>query len=451
VDEAQTPNPQLVQWTSTENTGNFVVTGGGTYDIRLPQGSQAANCLVLFGTAHTFTGEGRVTDNLGNKWSQGPSVTSGTQLAFSFYVTNIVADTRVVHWSPANDTTLVSLSLYEFANCANSSVLDKSSTHSGSGTTITAGSLTPTASGDILIQWTYINGTVSDGAVSAFTVGSQPNIAWRLGTSDLGDAVAMQWGVYNSTSAINPTMRQTTSGDTAFLSIALALKTSTSGNYRPPGVRVIGIQHLDTSLTGNGSPLAIPFPTYGNAVCAGLYGSSTNVINTWTDNFGNIYEPAIISNQFGHYLSIYCASNAKTGGGMILTLTTSSLGAVDTIFLYDIVGAATTGMIGRTVTFGGVAPNHDPISLPTLSPVQSQDLFLFALGNDGNSVSWATGIYYVSTTFTGESGNNVPVDRNDGFAVFYSDAMLSVTPTWHWLQTTDIGGYNSIGVEIKHF
>src|SRR5204862_4246739 len=111
--------------------------------------------------------------------------------------------------------------VFEFDNAA---ALDASSCNAGTSTSITAGSLSPTAVGDLILQVSYAPTYASN---TSFTAGSQSNITWALAHTLLGDGSASQWGLYNSTSAITPTFTAGTANP--ILSCAGALRATPAG------------------------------------------------------------------------------------------------------------------------------------------------------------------------------------------------------------------------------
>ena len=88
-------------------------------------------------------------------------------------------------------------------------------------------------------------------SVSSFTAGSQSNITWQLLGTDLYDGTAAEAGVYNATSAINPTFTSGTSE--SFTSCAVALKAASAGTAPTQAFRIIHMLHQQHPKIGRES------------------------------------------------------------------------------------------------------------------------------------------------------------------------------------------------------
>src|SRR5262249_51435350 len=129
-----------------------------------------------------------------------------------YFASNVTQGTRMIrlHGSNSQASNAV-MSASEYYNVG---AVDTSSCAGAvNSTTISAGSITPTMPGDLLWQWT-VNASAGGswpGNTSSFAPGTESNIAWQLLGTDLYTGSAVQAGIYNSTSAINPTLTTGTS------------------------------------------------------------------------------------------------------------------------------------------------------------------------------------------------------------------------------------------------
>jgi hypothetical protein len=203
---------------------------GGTppYDYRCPtpELTTAGNTLIV---AFGFDASGgnqilNVSDEQGDPFTLDvTSPLSNNRELRVYRATNIAANSSWVnvqqtsgqlngYWQPM---------VFEIDNAA---TLDGASCNSGTSSSITAGQLSPTASGDLILQVSYAPTYASN---TSFSAGSQSSISWALAHTLLGDGSASQWGVYNSISPINPTFSAGASNP--FLSCALALQATSTG------------------------------------------------------------------------------------------------------------------------------------------------------------------------------------------------------------------------------
>jgi hypothetical protein len=187
----------------------------------------------------------------------------------------------------------------------------------GTGTSVTAGSLTPTMSGDLVYQ---VVSSLSRNQ-SSFTAGTQGNIAWNLLSADLMDGWAGQYGVYNSTSAVNPALTMGTSQKWA--SGAILLKTGTPGGV-PSGMRIVHLIHenipVNTSAGVTGNPFAnltsLQFPSSGNLLVAMIGGGNACTVTSITDTNQNTWTQAgatQIQAAGNDTVEAYYAGNAISG------------------------------------------------------------------------------------------------------------------------------------------
>src|SRR5262249_16139558 len=141
----------------------------------------------------------------------------------------------------------VSGTAWEFygTNCA----VEASASNVATSSSATCGSLAPATSGDLLFQYVFVSNSMFPTDTNSFASGTSGdgNIAWRLGFEDITDAgqAAAQYGVYRSTSVINPGITLSASID--FESVCVAMKPASQGADVPSGIQIRGIQH--TSIT----------------------------------------------------------------------------------------------------------------------------------------------------------------------------------------------------------
>jgi hypothetical protein len=433
---------QLVQHVSSSNTRggsgvNNTFTSPYCYHFQLPNYTTAGNAVVV---GFTFNGSATpsVHDDKGNAYSVRVNYFDSTDtqsigIATAF---NIVAGARLVSVcfsaDPGGYTQPMAT---EFANVVG--IDGSGSGTQGSGTSVAAGSLTPSTSGDLVYQVAF-SLSVNQ---SSFTAGSQSNISWSLLSADILDGWAAQYGTYNSTSAINPTFTMGTSQK--WLSAAVLLKTGTSGGV-PSGMRIVHLVHENipyhANAGGSGSPFPNPttvqFPSSGNLLVAMIGGGYLACTVTGvSDNSGNAWAQAgatqIQANN--DVTQAFYAGSANTSGNLRMTVSWSATDGDFTFFLYDVTGAAaspldtTGGATGSQSTAGN-------LTMPfTITPAEAGELIFTEVIWDYNTGAGLAGSGWLfdTNTFDGEDQSGPePIDQNNGWGHYVTTGTSPVSITW---------------------
>jgi hypothetical protein len=326
----------------------------------------------------------------------------------------------------------LAVSASEYYNVTLSSALDASNCYAASNsTTINAGNITPTASGDLL--WQFAAGANS-AAVSSFAPGSQSNVTWALNGTDILTGDATQAGVYNSTSTINPTFTSGTS--MPWDSCAIALKAASAGTPPSRAFHIVHMLHAQMSASAS-NPFAVQMPTSGNLIVVS-FSSGGNTISSMSSTPSNNWQQTGRAMIYGVTASqMYYAANAASSNSMKFSFTNSGSLTGSTYMIYDITGAATSPL---DVDSGGQGGDQNNIvtSLTTcsncLTPNASNELIL------GNFVqAWCTGVgitlpsgsYFDTATYNGNSINGPePVDQNNGWFHYYNSTVSSLSTAW---------------------
>jgi hypothetical protein len=438
VASAQTPT--LVQHVSCPNGRQFAnqQSSAPDYKCPLPEPSQAGNTLIVgvvgADAGATFT----LSDDKSNSWTLVKSVVDGNNAYVAVYVaTNVAAGTRFLNLHRSTvGADAVAMSASEYYNVSGA---DASSCNSGSNsTTITSGSMTPSVSGDLLWQWA-INaggGGSTPNSVSSFTVGSQSNITWQFNGTDIYDGDAVQAGIYNSTSAINPTFTSGTAE--TFTSCAVALKAGTAGNAPSQSFRVLHMLHQQMPQSAP-NPWPIQFAASGNLVVVSYISGgslitsiSSTPSNTWSST-GSAAGGASITAAS----QIYYSPNTSTSGKMSILFTRDNSASDATYMVYDFAGAASSPF---DVDSGGQTGNEPNIvgSLTTcsgcLTPSSTNEVII---GNQGQN--WCTaigvsapngGLFDVATDTVNSVNGPEYVDQNNGWFHYYNSNTSAITATW---------------------
>ncbi len=447
---AQTPT--LVQHVSCPNSGGAgsgiggAISSAPVYSCPLPEPSQAGNAIIL-GLISNNSGNPTwtVSDDKSNPWNPAGSTTDNQgNIIAVYYALNVAAGTRMLSvQSSAATQGYLAVSASEYYNVATTAALDAKSCSAGaSSKSIAAGSITPTASGDLLWQWAA---TANSSSVASIAAGSQSNITWQLNGTDIDDGDATQAGVYNSTTAINPTF--TSGTGQPFDSCVVALKAASAGNAPTKAFRIVHMLHeQETSSAPNTYP--VEMPTSGNLVVLSfisggnaITGISSVPANTWTAT------GAAISSGNQATSQIYYAANASNSNSMTLSIGQNGTMTGSTFMMYDFVGAATSPF---DVDSGGLSGDQQGAvtSLQScnscFTPSAANEAII---GNIGNAWCTATGLTAPSgglfdvATYTGNSVNGPEsVDQNNGWFHSYSSGASAISVTWTYICGSDAQG-----------
>ena len=434
-------SPTLVQHVTCPNSGPIGGGVGGynsptpSYNCPLPEPSQQGNALVVgFFSDNSGSPTWSVSDDKSNTWTLARSTTDNKgNIIAVYYALNVAAGTHMITVHNTGGTAgYLAVSASEYYNVASSSAFDAGNCYAGStSTSIAAGSITPSNSGDLLWQFAA---NADAAAVSSFTVGSQSNVAWALNGTDILTGDATQAGVYNSTAAINPTFTSGTSQ--SWDSCAMALKSASAGNAPSRAFRIVHMLHAQMPDTAS-NPFPVQMPTSGNLIVVSFI-SGGNTISSMSSSPTNTWQqtgPALVWGVTA--TQMYYAANAVTSNSMNFSFSNSGTLTGSTMMIYDITGAASSPL---DVDSGGQDGDQHSIvnSLTTcsncLTPNAANELIL---GNFGQAWCTATGItapngaYFDVATYNGNSINGPePVDQNNGWFHYYDSGVSPLSATW---------------------
>ena len=439
--------PTLVQHVQESNT---LSPGGGPswiggpnnrFTIYLPNPSQGGNCIVVgmrFDNSQlpTIT----VSDDKSNIYNLG-NVTTDSANANKFaiyYALNVAAGTRQIQvlLSSSTAATQFAVMATEFYNVAAATALDGNSGSSGTSSAITAGGITPTASGDLVYQIA----TQGTGSSVTYTAGSQSNITWSLLSADAQKPFVAQYGVYNSTATINPTMEQ--SGNVNFETSAILLKSASTGSPAPAGITVNRISHHSLWSANTGGPgystsENLQFPSVGPLLVAAVTtggGSLNDNVTGISDNNNNTWQscgPGL--NASNHTEHFYYTANANTGSTETLTVHSVNNTGDSTVLLYDISGASLTPCDTTGTASGNQTSPVTSMSGPTVTPTTSNGLVIAERQHYyGTIVSVSGTNMLLDASLYSQENVSGPenVDENGGFAHYYNSTTSPVTFNW---------------------
>jgi hypothetical protein len=441
---ASAQTPTLVQHVSCPNGRNpgGAQTSTPDYICPLPEPSQAGNALLV-GVTTSSGATLTVSDDKGNTWNQVDGGADGNGEVFSIYLAlNIAGGTRSIKLHRSSVTDNTSMSASEYYNIAPSSAVDAHHCNAGAASSsVSAGSITPTVSGDLLWQWAVNTGGGGGvpQSVSSFTSGSQPSISWQFLGTDVYDGAAVQAGVYNSTSAINPTFTSGTS--VGFDSCVMALKAANAGTASTQAFRIVHMLHQQHPKNA-ANPLPVQFPTSGDLLVVSYISGGSNISsissspsNTWAST-----GPAAGNETITALSQIYYAAGANTANNMTISVTRNDNARDGTLMMYDFVGAETSPFDKDS---GGQTANQTSTANPfttctnclTPSGVTGGNEVIIANAGwnfcTGTSVVAPSGGLFDAATDTGVSIDGPePADQNNGWMHYYTQSTSPISVTW---------------------
>ena len=441
---AQTPT--LIQDVNCPNSGDYGSGTGNTYTCALPEPVSATGNIVLIGIFSGNTSNSTVADDKSDTITNATAATDSDSNRIEVWYTYATAGTRTFTITPASTGGYVSVHLSEYFNVG---ALDTKNCHTAtsSSTSITAGSITPTASGDLLWQIAE-NDTVA--SVASFTASTQSNWAASLNKVSIHDGFGAQAGIYSSTAAINPTLTAGTSK--TYDSCVMALKPATAGGAPSARFRIVGLLH-EQMVSGQSSPQAIQFPTSGNHMIAISFeggniamclasgnpsgctsGISSSPSNAWAST-------GTASDATASVPQIFYVCSANTSNAMTISIPFEGPGPpYSTYLVYEIAGAAPTSCLDTDS--GVVSGNQTSIvsSLTTCSAcvTTSSASGELILGNFGQNDCTATAVtapsggLFDAAVYTGNNYNGPQnVDQNNGwFHAYSTSGSMAITSTY---------------------
>jgi hypothetical protein len=232
--------------------------------------------------------------------------------------------------------------------------------------------------------------------------------------------------------AISPSF--SASGSSTWGSVALALKSASTGTPPPAGIRIVHIQHtlLDSVYSGQNrpNPIVIQFPSSGNLL-VGTYNCGDVTIQSVSDGLGNNWSVPASAMTLGNGLTpaqIVYAANASTSSNLSgitvqLTGTTQS----DAMFvLYDVSGASSAPFETANAV-AGLQTTSSNLSTVSITPTVSNGLVICVGSIELNSINGTVGSGYVLdavvNAFDTDSASNPitsPLDENNPYAHIYN-------------------------------
>ncbi len=453
--------PTLVQHYYTGTNSPVRGLTATNYTFRLPNKTLSGNCLVMFLDYPSDVSVSSITDDGSNAWPAAAVTAdggSGNAKTSVFVLPNVAAGTRVITVTFGSAVAGIHAVFLEYYNVATSSPVGSSrssinTTHTG----IASGTLSPSpaVSGNLVLHYAIDNNGVAGGQNAANVTGWTAGSGWTMLGGDINSAhdaspFALQARLGDGTN-FNPTMTATQSGSDTFNAIAVEIKAASAGTAPAAGIRIIKQQfYVSTALSVPGSWTEF-FPAQGNLLVAAnvLGGSTTSAI---TDSNSNMW--TLAQNDPG-YPAIQYAQNPTTDSTLRVTVPLTNINSNTTIALWDITGAATSGVLAQSaVVADGAASNVSSFNnAPSITPVNQNGLILVVLAiGQGPMTGFASGApasaLFMPVTYPGETDFDT-FDNADGYAHnYYGTSLAQQNYNWTLIPKAS-NSYQVSAVEFK--
>jgi hypothetical protein len=425
-------------------TGGFPAAGNEI--INLPALAGANNAIIVgaMGSAGDVLS---VTDDRSDSYYVGAhqADTTNTQDVWLFYAIGVNANAHQITIAHTTSDSYTNAVAMVCTNVATSAALDVSTGANANSATIAAGSVAPNYSGDIFVQLFWNEYTLS--SITGVTAGSQSYINWALMAANDKYNYGMQWGDYNSTSAMNPTMSET--GQTGFATVAIGLRASAAGTAFPSGIQVTSEKSI---WFPSGSTLPrteqAPCPVGSNAMAVEWLGAATGVLSGITDSNGNTWTStgaAVCTTNAGGCSHAFYAQNATMSSSQALTFA----GTVDddSAIVYCLGGAKTSGMFDKTTTAIGAQSTAGNLTVGSITPTTSNGLILSVMSVSANTQAGVTspsGAVWDACLWSQQSVNSSGCDENNAWSHFLNPGTSAYSFTfspWSAFSTTAAGDW----------
>lgn len=460
------PTPILVNTYSSPNSrGNNGQDTATTYNIPLPENAIGGNCVgvaLRWSTSHSTPGGFTPTDDKGDTFYQVPENPNDTTNDYTMQVwmtPSVTAGAHIISipFGGNTATTFIQGITFQVANCGSTpgAITDGHTSNVSTGTEVTAGSLTPGNSGDLLLHFAFADdlgsgagGGLTPPSITSASLFSQSNISWALKHAELLDGALMQYGVYNSASAIDPEM--TVAPSATVMSIAIAIKGASAG-AQPSGIYIGGTQVVSLWSPKYGGPdypepSITQFPTTGNALVA-VVGAGCDITSIvygstpFTKRLTYTGAGASETEQVFDLLN-YTPDNTKQ-----ITITPDTSGCTTqngydydyTIVFYDVSAPTAYWVFDKTATASGnVVSCTSPCTLagPSITPSTSPGILFADITewyNEATGIAspWVSDINYSSPLYQG-----VPLMQLNGWAHYETSSAGTESTTWSFIDAT---------------
>lgn len=421
-------------------------TGTTIRSVRLANPVLSGNCLIVAAT-WSGTATNTISDDKSNSYGS-PTITyydaTNTQTHALWVKPNITNGPRKITGTLSVASNWTAFKITEFYNVASASPVDASTSNVVAGTSLTAGSMTPSQTGDLI----YMVGWQDSATALSQRMTAGTGFSLVPGSTNSYDGSYAQYRVYASTSPINPAC--TVTGDPEnYINMAVALKAASAGTAPAAGIRVIAIQSM---FVGSGTTSSVTqFVTKGNlqilmATAGAISGIASTGANTaaWTsrvaaqdDDAGQMY-----------YASILDSANT-TAGSNVITVSLDAQNNQDYL-LFDVTGAATVPYDKSSKLENQTQASGTTFTTSSVTPATSNGLVFNVVSVGVGTVTDPTSSSYYGVSATEDDGyfDLSQSDENNGWGIYYNPNTSAVQFIWNELDGP-LGAWSSATAAYK--
>jgi hypothetical protein len=435
---AQTPACRNVK--DNSEPFNIVTAATNSIAMELPEPSGANNAIIV-PISHTG-GTLSVVDDKSNTYVLGHHTNdsgNGEDVSIYYAIGTTGGVRKVTVSTTSTSDNFFAAAVIECTNVATSSALDVHNGNSANTNTIQAGSVTPSVSNDLFIQVFWNDFTISS-AQTNILAGSQSNITWKLFVADRAAQWGAQWGVYTTTTAINPQMTDT--GNTGYVTAMIGLKQAAAGTAFPTsGTHILSAKTmwLDQGQRAWEGTMPrteqLPCDPTANAVYFGWVGNQNLTLTGITDSNSNTYTATGAANCS----STGCVHAFRTGDGTGVTLTNSQTlvysGTNPQSSASGIVYCVSNlGTFDKTATGTGTqSTNGASVTGTSITPATSNGIIFSVMQESTSSfsgVSAPAAGQFDSCFWGNQPGGGGGCDQDNGWAHYFNPNTSAVSFTW---------------------
>jgi hypothetical protein len=312
--------------------------------------------------------------------------------------------------------------LTEFDNLVG---VDATSGSITSGTnTISPGALTSTAASDLIYQYGF---DTSNAFLTSTLTGLTPGTNFTFLSADTMLGTFAQYSVQSAAGSITPQVN--VSGETDnFNTIAVAFKSGAQGAAAPPGIRIVGVHHVDYYHPGS-----IIIPSSGNLLyVATAFGPVNVTVTGISSSPANTWVELPDGNPRGNNGPPQCfyTANAATSPTLALTIRGAfGISSQISFVIYDIAGASANPYDSSWTDNGNYfSANSGKFSFGSITPSTPNGLVIATVATY-EGVLFASAQTLDSVTYGGEVDADL-MDNADGYAHYYNPNTSPVTFSW---------------------
>lgn len=426
---------------ATPTLVQFVKFGGTSANTTLrkwplPNAVLSGNAVI--GAFQSSTGSATfvVSDDQGGTYTMVQNTVDGTNGAqhWFFYRLNVTNAPTTITITPDSSDGYISGWCSEWYNIASASAVDVNSGQTDATSTYTPGSVTTTATDDLIL--TYISESNVDmygtnQVVASFT--TPTNFLLLAADRWIGEAVA--WRVQAAVAATNPAWATGTAR--TYIVSQVAFKNATQGTAPTATPRIIAEWHQGLDYAGiKASPFVLQIPFTGQGT--GLYASYVGLLdpgaitdsnsNTWTASGVSIHN--ITAGNSGFVRGYYSLAPTITNS-MTVSIAFTGTGGVpgDTVIFREFTGIGSFDQHNS----GTLAGSGTSFQIGATTPAQADGLMFFTAGQDANTTLSVNIGMFTSSTDPNEETSPWINDENNAWSYYNNPAASAVQPTF----TTD--------------